>query len=91
MCPWRKKPMSVMSAKRRPPHPAPASRLGGVASGKRAITEKSTPVPATLPGRFIPNQKKAAERFFVRKYWKTGWWFQTFFIFTPIGEDSHFD
>jgi len=23
--------------------------------------------------------------------WFTGWWFQIFFIFTPIGEDSHFD
>ena len=21
----------------------------------------------------------------------TRWWFQTFFIFTPFGEDSHFD
>lgn len=45
---------------------------GGLASGKRAITEKSTQVPGTFPGRFIPNQKKAAERFWfgnIRRGW----------------------
>ena len=50
---------------RRPPRTPRQRRAGGggKASGKRAITEKSTQVPGTFPGRFIPNQKKAAERF----------------------------
>ena len=45
-----------------PTAPRASVALGG--GWQAAITEKSTPVPATLPGRFIPNQKKAAERFF---------------------------